>query len=121
MSFPSGVDRKKWILRYFWGDAVLNDTYALADEKHLFTDGKNLEIAQGKLKIITKKEKIQGKAWDPKMGFFPKEFNYTSGLISSGKSFRQQYGLFEAKIRFNRSYPVKPCFLDGIGSDVAPY
>jgi beta-glucanase (GH16 family) len=44
------------------------------------------------------------------MGFFPKEFNYTSGLISSGKSFRQQYGLFEAKIRFNKSYPVSHAF-----------
>ena len=108
--FNEGVDPKKWIFRYFWGDAVLNDTYALADEKHLFTNGKNLEVAQGKLKIITKKEKVKGKAWDAKMGFFPKEFNYTSGLISSGKSFRQQYGLFEAKIRFNKSYPVSHAF-----------
>jgi beta-glucanase (GH16 family) len=108
--FSNGIDRKKWILRYFWGDVVLNDTYALADEKHLFTDGKNLEVAHGKLKIITKKEKIKGKAWNPKMGFFPREFDYTSGLISSGKSFRQQYGLFEAKIRFNRSYPVNHAF-----------
>jgi beta-glucanase (GH16 family) len=108
--FSSGIDSKKWILRYFWGDAVLNDTYALADEKHLFTDGKNLEVANGKLKIITKKERIKGKAWNPQMGFFTKEFDYTSGLISSGKSFRQQYGLFEAKIRFNRSYPVNHAF-----------
>jgi len=108
--FSDGIDRKKWLLRYFWGDIVLNDTYALADEKHLFTDGKNLEIANSRLKIITKKEKVQGKAWNPQMGFFSREFNYTSGLISSGKSFRQQYGLFEAKIRFNRSYPVNHAF-----------
>jgi hypothetical protein len=108
--FSNGVDRKKWLMRYFWGDAVLKDTYAQVNEKHLFTDGKNLEVAHGKLKIITKKEKIQGKAWDGKMGFFPKEFNYTSGLISSGKSFRQQYGLFEAKIRLNKSFPVHHAF-----------
>jgi len=108
--FSGGIDRKKWLLRYFWGDAVLKDTYALANEKHLFTDGKNLEVAHGKLKIITRKEKIQGKAWDSKMGFFPKEFDYTSGLISSSKSFRQQYGLFEAKIRMNKSFPVNHAF-----------
>jgi beta-glucanase (GH16 family) len=108
--FSGGIDRKKWNLRYFWGDTVLNDTYALADEKHLITDGKNLEVANGKLKIVTRKEKIQGKVWNPQLGFFPKEFNYTSGLISSGKSFRQQYGLFEAKIRFSRSYPVNHAF-----------
>jgi len=108
--FSGGIDRKRWLLRYFWGDAVLKDTYALANEKHLFTDGKNLEVAHGKLKIITRKEKIQGKAWEGKMGFFPKEFDYTSGLISSSKSFRQQYGLFEAKIRMNKSFPVNHAF-----------
>jgi beta-glucanase (GH16 family) len=108
--FSTGIDRKKWITRYFWGEAILKDTYALSDEKHLFTDGKNLEVAHGKLKIITRKEKIQGKAWNPSMGFYPKEFNYTSGLISTGAGFRQQYGLFEAKIRLNRSYPVNHAF-----------
>ncbi len=108
--FSGGIDRKKWLTRYFWGDAVLKDSYALAHEKHLYTDGKNLEVAQGKLKITTKREKIKGKAWDPKLGFFPKEFNYTSGLISTGNSFRQQYGLFEAKIRLNKSYPVNHAF-----------
>ena len=108
--FSGGIDRKKWLMRYFWGDAVLKESYALAGEKHLFTEGKNLEVAHGNLKIITKKEKIQGKAWDAKMGFFPKEFNYTSGLISSGNSFRQQYGLFEAKMRLNSSFPVNHAF-----------
>ena len=108
--FSKGIDKKKWLMRYFWGNAVLKDTYAQANEKHLFTDGKNLEVANGKLKIITKKEKIQGKAWNPKLGFYPKEFQYTSGLINSGNSFRQQYGLFEAKIRVNKSFPVNHAF-----------
>jgi hypothetical protein len=108
--FNDAVDRKKWLTRYFWGDAVLNDTYALEDEKHLYTDGKNLEVAHSRIKIVTKKEKVTGKAWSAKIGFFPKEFNYTSGLISTGKSFRQQYGLFEAKIRFNKSHPINHTF-----------
>ncbi|MBN2273627.1 MAG: glycoside hydrolase family 16 protein [Bacteroidales bacterium] len=107
--FSDGIDKKKWLRRYFWGEAVLKDTYALNHEKHVFTDG-NLEVAHGVLKIITKKESVKAKAWDPKLGFFPKEFNYTSGLLSSGNNFRQQYGLFEAKIRLNKSYPVNHAF-----------
>jgi len=108
--FSKGIDKKRWLTRYFWGEAILKDSYALNDEKQFFTEGKNLEIVNGRLKIVTKREKIQGKAWDPKLGFFPKEFNYTSGIISSGSSFRQKYGLFEAKIKFNPNYPVNHAF-----------
>jgi hypothetical protein len=109
--FTSGkLDRKKWMTRYFWGDALLKDSYSIAHDKHFFTDGENLEFDKGILRIITKKEKAKGKAWDPQIGFFPKDFDFTSGLISSGNSHRQIYGIFEAKIRFNVSYPVTHAF-----------
>jgi beta-glucanase (GH16 family) len=51
------------------------------------------------LKIITKPQKIEGKAWSAAHGFRPKEFSYTSGIINSGTSFRQKYGVFSAKIK----------------------
>ena len=109
--FSSGkLDRKKWMTKYFWGDALLKDSYSLAHEKHFFTDGENLEFDNGILKILTRKEKVKGKAWNPQIGFYPKEFDYTSGLISTGNSYRQKYGLFEAKIKFNKSYPVSHAF-----------
>lgn len=104
------LDRKKWITKYFWGETILHDSYSLADEKQFYTDGKNLEINNSILRIITRKEKAEGKAWNPKIGFFPREFDYTSGLISTGASFRQKYGIFEAKIRFNKNYPVTNAF-----------
>ena len=37
-------------------------------------------------------------------GFVPAEFEYTSGIVSTAKSFTQEDGIFEAKIKFN---PVK--------------
>ncbi|NJK87820.1 MAG: family 16 glycosylhydrolase [Bacteroidales bacterium] len=104
------LDRKKWMTKYFWGETILHDTYSLAHEKQYFSDGKNLEIQNSILKIITRNEKATGKAWNPQLGFFPKEFSYTSGLISTGNYFRQKYGVFEAKIRFNRSFPVNHAF-----------
>ncbi len=104
------LDRKKWITKYFWGETILHDSYSLAAEKQFFTDGKNLEINNSILKIVTKKEKAEGKAWNPKIGFFPREFEYTSGLISTGNSFRQKYGIFEAKIRFSLKNPVTHAF-----------
>ncbi|MBN2482020.1 MAG: glycoside hydrolase family 16 protein [Bacteroidales bacterium] len=100
------LDGKRWLTRYFWGEVLLNDSYSLDHEKQYMNHDKNIEIAGSTLKIITKREKIKGKAWNPAIGFFPRDFEYTSGLVNSGSSFRQQYGLYEAKIRFNNSYPV---------------
>ncbi len=104
------LNRKKWMTKYYWGDALLKDSYSLAHEKHFFTDGENLEFDRGILKILTRKEKATGKAWNPQVGFYTKDFEYTSGMISTGNSFRQKYGLFEAKIRFNESHPVNHSF-----------
>ena len=42
---------------------------------------------------------MSGKVWSATKGFTPKEFSYTSGLINSGTSFRQKYGVFSAKIK----------------------
>lgn len=105
------LDRNKWMTRYFWGEALLNDGYALAHEKHYFTDGQNIEQRNSMARITTRKEHIKGRIWHPVVGFYPAEFEYSSGLLSTGKSFRQQYGRFEAKIKFgSRANPVNHAF-----------
>jgi beta-glucanase (GH16 family) len=100
----------KWLTRYYWGDKVLKDSYVNMGEKQCYTEGKNIEIDGSILKVQTRREKISGKVWNPAIGFFPKDFEYTSAIINTGNSFRQQYGLFEAKVRFNRNYPVNHAF-----------
>ena len=44
------------------------------------------------------------KIWKMPAGFVTAELDYTSGTVSSGKSFWQENGIFEAKIKFA---PVK--------------
>jgi beta-glucanase (GH16 family) len=100
------LDTKKWMTNYYWGDTLLKDTYALPGDKHFYTSGKNLEIADSVLKIITRKETTTGKVWNPLQGFLTQDFDYTSGLISTGKSFRQKYGKVRAKIRMSHA-PVR--------------
>jgi beta-glucanase (GH16 family) len=97
------LDTKKWITRYYWGEKLLKGSYSLSKDKHFITDGKNLHFENGKLHIVTKKEIVNGKSWHPLNGFIPREFGYTSGLISTGVSFLQQYGTFEAKIKIHES------------------
>ncbi len=102
----SSIDSKKWMNRYFWGEMLLKDTYALPGDQHFYTDGNNVELGDDKLKIITKQETAEGKIWNPVAGFLQKEFNYTSGLLSTGMSFRQKYGKFKVKVKFS-SAPVR--------------
>jgi hypothetical protein len=104
------LNKKKWLTRYFWGDKVLKDSYVNMGEKQFYTEDKNIAISSGILKVQTRREKAAGKVWNPAIGFFPRDFDYTSAIINTGNSYRQQYGLFEAKIRFNRNYPVSHGF-----------
>ncbi len=93
------LDQQKWLTKFFWGEALLNSSYSLASDNQWYTEGNNITIDKSILKIATRKEKASGLSWSPKFGFIPKEFDYTSGVISTGNSFRQQHGKFEAKIK----------------------
>ena len=59
---------------------------------------------------MTSEDLVNGKVWNPTIGFYPKEFEYTSGLINTGQFFRQQYGLFKAKVKVDHSYPIHHAF-----------
>ncbi|HAM99398.1 MAG TPA: hypothetical protein DCQ26_12390 [Marinilabiliales bacterium] len=109
--FTSGkVDEEKWMNSYFWGKMLLNDRYVLAGDKHYYTNNKNVELNGTTLKIITKKENSKGKVWHPVHGFFERDFEYTSGMLSTAHSFRQKYGKFEAKIKIDANFPVYQAF-----------
>ena len=104
------LDTEKWMTKYYWGQELMNASYSLSTDEQGFTDEKNFEISDSYLRIITKKEKTNGFVWDFNMGFFMKDFDYTSGLLSTGKSFRQKHGRFSAKIKFNSEKGVYHAF-----------
>ena len=93
-------DNDKWSFVSLAADKMLGDNFALAGDLHHFTTGKNLKTG-GKLAIEVRKEKATGKLWQMPSGFVQATLDYTSGLISSWKSFSADDGIFEAKIRFN--------------------
>jgi beta-glucanase (GH16 family) len=94
------LDNTKWLTKYFYGEAILNASYTLQNDQHFVTDGENIELDGSNLRIVTKKEETEGRAWHPKYGFHTKKFDYTSGVVNTAPIFRQQYGKFEAKIKF---------------------
>jgi beta-glucanase (GH16 family) len=95
----SKLDRSKWMTRYFWGDKSMDSSYVLEDDKSFITDGKNIEFYDNKARIVTKAGKAEGLVWRSNQGFVREDFDYTSGMISTAKSFKQKYGVFKAKVK----------------------
>lgn len=121
----SKLDLKKWMTRYYWGDAILNDAYTMADHKSFPTEGNNVEFYDNKIRLVTRKEDVDGKKWDNVHGFLEDSFEYTSALISTGKSFRQKYGIFKAKIKMAPSDVTQAFWMVSEGNvphiDIARY
>ncbi len=103
------LNKDTWMTGYYWGKTLMNDSYVLEGEHQFYRD-KNIELRNSCARITTQKEKVEGKVWSPQWGFRTAPFDYTSGLISTGQSFRQQYGRFEAKVRFNQAFPLTHAF-----------
>ncbi len=106
----SALNRSLWSTRFFWGDANLGKAYSFVGDGHAYTDGGNVTIQDQKLVITTRPERCSSMAWDEKLGFLMKDFNYTSGLVTTGKSFRLRKGEFEAKVRFTAQEGVYHAF-----------
>jgi hypothetical protein len=97
------LNAEKWATKSYLAEKMTGDNYSLAGDNFIFTDGKNINL-DGRLRIDVKKEKTKGKVWQMPAGFVPAELDYTSGIISSWKSFWMEDGIIEAKIKFQ---PVK--------------
>ncbi|PIE84486.1 MAG: hypothetical protein CSA07_01890 [Bacteroidia bacterium] len=108
--FDSKLDKEKWSTRFFWGDAQVGRAYSFMGDPHAYTDGANVSVANGSLVITTRPERVRSLAWDSKMGFLPGEFEYTSGVVTTGHSFRMRRGLFEAKMRYTAQEGVYHAF-----------
>jgi len=93
------LDTDKWLTNYYWGEKLLKDRYSVESDLQAYTEKGNFEIRNSVLKIITKSQKITGKVWSAGSGFSTKEFNYSSGLVNTGNSFRQKFSIFTAKVK----------------------
>lgn len=103
------LDRSKWMTRYYWGDKTMDSSFVLEDDKSLITDGNNIEFYDNKARIVTKPEATEGLVWRSEQGFVLEDFDFTTGFISTAKTFRQKYGIFKAKVKMTPG-PVSQAF-----------
>jgi len=104
------LDDNKWDTLPYPAKRFISGTYSQWNDEQLYKEAGNHKIDGGILKLETKKEEQEGKAWHPTMGFLPKKFGYTSAMLNTGENFRQQYGKFEAKIRMGYAYSLIQSF-----------
>lgn len=84
----------------FWfKQAAMKTDFSYVGEDLAYTGEKNVNIQNGILSIITKKEHVSAPAWDAKKGFTMHEFPYTSAVVNTGDSFSQPIGMFVAKVK----------------------
>jgi len=89
-----------WDTKPYWCRDVLAQTYSHNHEEHQLSDGKNVALSGDTVQIATRREAAAGVAWDETMGFIPREFSYTSGMISTAHRLEMRYGRLEAKLSF---------------------
>jgi len=114
------VDENKWLTKFFWGETLLGKGYSHSEEFHNYTEGENLEVKNGNLIIRTSEEESTSLSWNKKYGFLSRKSGFTSGIVNTGKSFRQQYGRFEAKISFKHTDGVYNAFWM-VGNSASPH
>jgi hypothetical protein len=99
-NFKGGaLNISKWMTRYYWGDKTLDSSFVLEDDKSFITDGDNIEFYDNKARIVTKSGHARGLVWRSQQGFVEEDFDFTSGMISTARSFKQKYGIFKAKVK----------------------
>ncbi len=89
-----------WSVNPLQSEYIFSKAYSQNDEMHCVTPGTNVEQRAGTLRILTRQEEIKSMAWDKNHGFFPRQYHYTSGLVSTVKNFQLQKGTIEIKVRF---------------------
>lgn len=100
--FDAGVlDLSKWKPLNYWAAKTVGKNFSPAGDLQAFTEGKNTHLKGSRLHIQVKKEKQNTLVWNPVLGFVENEMDYSSDTLTSGGLFEAQYGILEAKIKYN--------------------
>jgi hypothetical protein len=93
-------DHEKWTPMSYWASQTVGSNFSQEGDLQTFSDGKNLKTG-GSLKIEVRKEKSKGLQWKYPYGFLEQEFDYTSGIVSTGSSNWWKNGILEAKVKYS--------------------
>lgn len=103
--FDSGkLDPAKWSTVSHAAAKTIGQNYSQPGDLQAFTDGKNISLDGKSMKIEVRREKAKSMSWKLPFGFVEEDFNYTSGLISTGENGWWKHGIVEAKVKYSPSH-----------------
>jgi len=109
------INTAYWSYHFGWGRSIYPNK-----EQQYYTDGENHILQNGDLALFAEKKKVNKKIIDWKnesdsiiekginYGINKREFDYTSGMLQSNKSFK--YGYFEIKFQMPANAGFWPAF-----------
>lgn len=103
---PEKLDNQKWKTEFYLGSEYGPGNYSAIDHLQAYSNGRNIEILRDYLDIETRQEQATARVWHPQHGFIQKEMEFTSGVISTGKSFKQNEGIFKIKLKTDSKAPL---------------
>ncbi len=98
----SKLDSKRWAFVTPIAQKGPGKNFSIKGQLHYYNDADNFNTENNILTLETKKEQIEGIAWDQQFGFIPKTFQYVSGVMHTAGLFEQQYGYFEMKFKASK-------------------
>lgn len=94
------LDASKWTTIFHAAAQTLGQNYSQPGDLQAFTDGRNVSVDGQKLNIEVRREKTKGMQWKLPFGFVEQDFDYTSGLVSTGENGWWKHGILEAKVKY---------------------
>ncbi len=92
------LDKEQWINAYRWSYRHIKGNYSNINEFQAYTEGKNTEVIDGQVHIVTKRKEAEGRIWHKDKGFLKKSFKFTSDLIT-GESHLNRSGCVLIKFK----------------------
>ena len=93
------LSASRWTAAHHHGPEALRGDHSYTNERQAMGGVDNVSVVDGHLRIATRRQPVTARAWDATKGFVMQPFDYTSAVMQTAADFRQQYGIFQAKLR----------------------
>ena len=98
--FEKGKLSDSWQTGFLYVSPTLKKDHSHVSEQQAYTQGKNTQVANNTLHILTKKEKVTAAAWHPTKGMIMHNFAYTSDVWHTAEAVAPTAGVLQAKVRY---------------------
>ena len=98
--FEKGKLSDNWQTGFLYASPTLKKDHSHVSEQQAYTQGKNTQVANNTLHILTKKEKVTAAAWHPTKGMIMHNFAYTSDVWHTAEAVAPTAGVLQAKVRY---------------------